>query len=111
MTTYKIGGGLNSVTAWENSKRRDECYLMAKVPQVPVPAVDGFLGYWDRHIMLLSILDSIFSPCNIPFSPRSHNIQLGIQSKECQLKANLIHEIPSDICVSWKTMTGDKIYI
>ena len=94
-----------SIMSYQNKKRRGECYLMAKVPQVPIPAVYGFLCYWDRHIMLLSIFNSIFSPCNIPFPPRSHNIQLWIQSKEGELKANLITQNSKPDCVRQKIET------
>lgn len=62
---------------------------MTKVPQVPVSAVDRFFGHWNRYIVFLSILDSIFASCNFPLSPWSYNVEFGIQGKKGEFKPDL----------------------
>ena len=66
-------------------------YLMTKVPEVPVSAVNRFLCHGDRNVMLLRVLNSVFSALDFPFSPRCHNFKFRVQRKEGELKPNLVN--------------------
>ena len=59
------------------------------MPQVSVSAVDRFLRYGNRNVMLFGILDGIFSSGDVPLPPGGNNIECRIEGKECKLKPNL----------------------
>lgn len=80
---------------------------MAKMPEVAVTAINGFLCDWYRNIVFLCVLNSIFPAGYIPLPPRCDHLQFGVQRKECQLKPHL-----QKLAITITTnLTGTKCHI
>lgn len=75
-----------------------QVYLVADVPQVAIPAVNGLLCgcYWD--VMLLGVFNGVLTPFDVPLSPWCNDRQLGIESEERQLKPHLLTIVQKSEC-------------
>ncbi len=64
--------------------------LVADVPEIPVLAVNLFLGRRDRNFAILRIIDFIFAGFEIPFPPGCDHLELRIEGFVGEFKPYLV---------------------
>src|SRR5207253_2627970 len=64
--------------------------FVADVPDVPILTINFFLGRSDRNILLLSVINGVFSRLDTPFPPGGNDFQVWSQCFVGQFKSNLI---------------------